>query len=633
MNTKSIISLALALAFPVLSTAGTPTAAGNAVQKTPEFAALKAVAQSAILNSPEVVSKWHNYKAADEEIGVAFGGYLPRVDATVGAGKESLEQPPFNVKNDYNRNGYLLSLNQMIFDGFATRNEVRRLDKARLVRYYELLDASENVALEASRAYLDVLRYRFLNNLAEDNYVQHKATYEQLMRRTQSGVGRRVDLEQAGSRLALAELNLTTENANLHDVTARYMRLVNTQPPNVAFPPALVGQKHPNTQAEALSILLRKNPALLAAVENIEASQYDINVRRAAYSPKLDFRARTDNTTNYQGNIGDRVNNVAELVVTWNLFNGGSDRAREKQYIERKNISLDMREKACRDTRQTLSIAFNDVNRLRQQSGFVNSQVSQLEKTRDAYRDQYDVGQRTLLDLLDTENELLAARRSAVNVDIDLVLAYLRTHAGMGTLLEFLGLEKLDTETPGQNDLAQFDASQLCAPEEVRVMATDREALDNRAIVAIEKGRPGVPGASAPVAPVAVTGANAEVMQQVNAWVAAWEAKDYSNYINFYAPTFTPEGGVSRADWFQLRRSRIAGRDAIKVEIQKMNVRQDGNDRAFAEFRQLYQSSVYSDTTQKTLEMIKVNGKWLINRESSVPCVVGTAGGCKGGAK
>jgi len=630
MNTKSIIALALALAFPVLCSAGTPTAPGSAAQKSPEFAALKTIAQSAILNSPEVVSKWHNYKAAAEEIGVARGAFLPRVDATAGVAKESLKQPPLNVKDDYNRNGYVLSLNQMIFDGFATRNEVRRLDKAKLVRYYELLDASENIALEASRAYLDVLRYRFLNNLAEDNYVQHKATYEQLIRRTQSGVGRRVDLEQAGSRLALAELNLTTENANLHDVTARYMRLVNSQPPSITFPPALVGQKHPNTQAEALGILLKKNPALLAAVENIEASQYDIDVRRAAYSPKLDFRARTDNTTNYQGITGDRVNNVAELVVTWNLFNGGSDRAREKQYIERKNISLDLREKACRDTRQTLAIAYNDVGRLRQQSGFVNSQVSQLEKTRDAYRDQYDVGQRTLLDLLDTENELLAARRSAVNVDMDLILAYLRTHAGMGTLLEFLGLEKLDTETPGQNELAQFDASQLCAPEEVRVIATDREALDNRAMAAIEKGRPGVPGAVAPAAPA---GADGEVTQQVMAWAAAWTAKDYSNYINFYAPTFTPDGGLSREDWFQLRRSRIAGRDAIKVDIQDMKVRQDGNDRAFAEFRQVYQSNIYRDTTQKTLEMIKVNGKWLINRESAVPCAGGTAGGCKGGAK
>ena len=64
-----------------------------------------------------------------------------------------------------------------------------------------------------------------------------------------------------------------------------------------------------------------------------------------------------------------------------------------------------------------------------------------------------------------------------------------------------------------------------------------------------------------------------------------------------------------------------------------LKVCQDGNDRAFAEFRQVYQSNLYRDTTQKTLEMIKVNGKWLINRESAVPCAGGTAGGCKGGAK
>ncbi len=115
------------------------------------------------------------------------------VDLTAGTGRESLKQPTSAADKDYTRSGYMLSLNQMLFDGFATRNEVRRLDKARLVRYYELLDASENVALEAARAYLDVLRYRHLVDLAKDNYVQHKATHDQIQRRVQSGVGHRVD--------------------------------------------------------------------------------------------------------------------------------------------------------------------------------------------------------------------------------------------------------------------------------------------------------------------------------------------------------------------------------------------------------------------------------------------------------
>ncbi|MFZ2267960.1 MAG: TolC family protein, partial [Azonexus sp.] len=121
----------MASAFPAFSApAGAPVS-------------LKEVAQQAVLNSPEVTSKWHNYKAAEEEIGVARGGFFPRIDATAGVGRESLKQPPATNTNDYTRSNYGLSLNQMLFDGFATYNEVKRLDKARLVRYYELLDASE----------------------------------------------------------------------------------------------------------------------------------------------------------------------------------------------------------------------------------------------------------------------------------------------------------------------------------------------------------------------------------------------------------------------------------------------------------------------------------------------------------
>lgn len=365
MNTRKILSVLMLAAFPALGVAA--DAAAPSVEQ--QFATLREIAQKAVLNNPEVVAKWHNFRAAVEEVDVASGGYLPRVDLTAGTGREYLKQPLFSgskvtQEGYYDRNGWLVSLNQMLFDGFATRNEVKRLGKAQLVRYYELLDASEGIALEAARAYLDVMRYRFLVDLAEDNYVSHRATFEQLLRRTQSGVGRRVDLEQAASRLALAEVNLTTETANLHDVTARFQRIVNSQPPQVAFSPAMISRALPASQQSALEKLFKNNPALLAAQENIEAADYDIAVRRAAYSPRLDFRARTDNAENYLGVIGDRTNNVAEVVMTFNIFNGGSDRARERQYIERKHMAVDLRDKACRDTRQTLSIAYNDVTRL-----------------------------------------------------------------------------------------------------------------------------------------------------------------------------------------------------------------------------------------------------------------------------
>lgn len=630
MKQRALSTLLLAL-FPLLDMASAAEPAA------PRHATLKEIAQQAVLNSPEVTSKWHNYKAADEEAGAARGAFLPRLDLTAGQGRESLKQPPASQQHDYTRTGYTVSLSQMLFDGFATRNEVRRLDKAKLVRYYELLDASEAVALEASRTYLDVLRYRFLVDLAEDNYVQHRATYEQLLRRTQSGVGRRVDLEQAGSRLALAEINLTTETANLHDVTARYQRIVNQQPPAVIFPPALLSRAMPLSQTAAIDTLHKKNPTLLAAIENIESAQHDLSVRRASYSPKLDFRARTDNTDNYQGTPGERVNNVAELVVTWNLFNGGSDRARERQYMERRNLALDLREKACRDTRQTLAIAYNDALRLREQASYLAVQVNLLEKTRDAYRDQFNVGQRTLLDLLDTENELLAARRSAINADSDLALAYLRTYAGMGTLLEFLGLQKLDTDTPEAGDLA-VDAKDLCPLEPVGVTPPNRDALNARAMALLDAGKAPLAqqGTAPPVAapaPALASGPEGDITSMVKSWAAAWASKDYATYAAFYASTFTPDGGLSREDWAQLRRNRITRLQSINLEIRDLKVRMDGNDRAFAEFHQIYQSNLYNDASMKTLELIKENNKWLINRESSVSCAGNTASGCKGGLK
>ena len=626
MRANKFLSALVVAAFPLAAAASSVVTVPPA---SDQFATLREIVQKAVANNPEVAARWHSFRAAVEEVGVAQGGYFPRIDATAGAGYENFEQKSLRGlptdNQSYNRNNWLVSFNQMLFDGMATRNEVKRLGKAQLVRYYELLEASEAIGLEAARAYLDVIRYRFLVDLAEDNYVQHKATFEQLLRRTQSGVSRRVDLEQAGSRLALAEVNLTTELANLHDVTARYQRLVNDMPPKIAYSPALIGRAFPDSQKAALEKLLRSNPTLLAAGENIEAAQYDIAVRRAAYLPRFDLRARADNLSNYLG-VGERSTSVAEVVMTYNLFNGGSDRARERQYVERKNMAVDMREKACRDTRQTLNIAYNDVSRLRDQVSFLNLQVGLVERTRDAYRDQFNVGQRTLLDLLDTENELLNARRSAINADMDLSLAYLRTYAGMGTLLEFLEIKKADVDPPAPEDLASADG-QLCAAMPVTVASVDRAALNARAQKLLETNRVSFfpPTNAAAVAAQAegasspADAAQADATLAVRRWAALVARKDYDGVRALYAPGFVPPGGVDRSVWFAERRQRFAEAGNLPVDLLDLKVRVLGLDRAVAEFMQDYDDNLQPNRTRKILELVKVGNDWLINSQASTP--------------
>ena len=626
------IALLIAALFSTALAAQEPPAVASSGFELPESTArsLKEAAQLAVLKSPEVLSRWHAFREAEEEVGVARGGFLPKVDLSVGSGQQKRVQSDLDIDQSYSGNESTLSLRQMLFDGFATSNEVKRLGRAKLVRYFELLDASENIALEAARAHLDVQRYRAQVALAEDNYIQHQAAHEQLKKRAQSGVGKRVDVDQAASRLALADVNLTTAYANLHDVTARYVRVVG-QAPGKDLPPAPpLAQAFPANADAALGIALKSNPALRASVENIEASQYDLEARRAAFMPKFDLVARRDDYSNYE-DAGSRDDTRVEVRMNFNLFNGGSDAARSRQYRERKNVALDLREKACRDLRQTLSIAYNETQRLNDQLSYIALQVALVEKTRTAYRDQFNIGQRTLLDLLNTQNEYFDARRSQVNAEADLSIAYLRSYAGMGNLLERLGLKRVDADNaPADDELTPVDLAQMCPPTLPVDTVLDRDALNRKAREMLDGKGGNFLGARSPAAepvvapapesvkevrPAAADTVESQIAARTRAWAAAWASRKVGDYIDFYSADFMPEGDTTREDWVRQREQRIAKAQQIGVEIRDPQVISEAPDSAIVTFRQRYSADSYADMSEKTLEWRKEGGQWRIVRE------------------
>ena len=429
--------------------------------------------KTAIVSNPEVQARWHAFQASLYEQNVARGGYFPRVDLSTGVGRESLTQP--NQPTDtFTRRGAVLSLTQMLFDGFATRDEVARLGYAKLSRYYEVLDSSETIALEAARAYLDVLRYRELARLAQENFAQHDQLFNQIQDRVKAGVGRRVDFEQAGGRLALAQSNMLTEASNLHDVSARYQRIVGALPPGEMIAPALVKQGIPATIEEALKLAYQGSPAFNAAIENVRAAQAEAHGRQANFLPRLDLRARQDIAYNDNGIAGRRDNQVVELVLNYNLFKGGADQALLRQYAERLKQAQDLRDKSCRDIRQTLAIAFKDIQSIGRQLGFLDQHQLSIEKAREAYRKQFDIGQRTLLDLLDTENEYFQARRAYVNATFEHAIAHVRTLAGMGKLLTALQVSRNGLPSAAElgQDRFEVDPDSQC-PAEAPLVSTN----------------------------------------------------------------------------------------------------------------------------------------------------------------
>ena len=613
MNHKTIKLSLSSLSLAILSV----TAHAQSTQAT----GLAAAVQQAINNNPDVTARLNALRAAGNEVDVARGQYLPSVDLSASVGRDNdriTSRTP--ASQSLSRTGLALSASQILWDGLATSKEVSRLGHARLTRYFEFLGATEETALEATRAYLDVERYRKLVSLAEDNYVQHKYAFDQLQTKFKAGVGRGVDAEQANARLALAESNLTTEQANLHDVSARYLRIVGELPAatTAVVDNQLLSKGIQPANVDTINQALAKHPSISAAIENLRAAQAQAQGAESRYQPTVEARVRTGVGKNFDGVQDQKRDSSAEILLNWNLFNGGSDKARVRQYADLINQAADQRDRACRDVRQTVAIAHNDIRKLQDQLVALDRNVLAIEKARDAYRQQFDIGQRSLLDLLNAENELYTAKRSYANAESDLQLAYARTQAARHSLTSTLGLSR---EADGTQELVQDwqaadDAAQRCPVTAIDVKATSLGELDARARKLAVPTLTPAPVVAAPSAPApAVTPAMSSVQQRLRDWADTWMAKDVEGYLNFYAKDFTPTRSTS-AKWIEERRRLVSKTGKIELVLDNIQTQAQG-DAVVTRFEQKYNSSNYKDVSIKVLTWKQIDGKWLIVKESN----------------
>jgi len=412
--------------------------------------------EHAALNNPSILASWHAFEAANQGVRVAKGGYYPSVDLNGEIGSERIEDTS-NFQDTFDTSSVRFTITQMLFDGFATKHEVAKQGFIKLARYYDFKQASEEVALETAQAFLDVQRYRKLASLAQENLEQHRRYHRDIEERVNSGVGRGVDLEQASARLALAESNLLTEITNLHDVSTRFYRLVGLFPADNIQDMEISKSLIPASRTEALGQAFSSNPQLNASIENIRASQAETRVRNSPMMPRFDLRFRKQIDDNDRGISGQYDEEAIELVMTYNLYRGGSDKARKRQASYLFFEAMESRERICRDVRQTVSIAYNDIESQQRLISFLERNAKAISKARGAYKKQFDIGQRTLLDLLDTENEYFEVRRTLTNAKSELDLAYIRTLAGMGLLLNALDIDGVDQDALEELNLDRSD--------------------------------------------------------------------------------------------------------------------------------------------------------------------------------
>jgi adhesin transport system outer membrane protein len=309
-----------------------------------------------IKTHPDVLAASNERNAVAEEVNQARAGYRPTIDLAIGTGWESSDNPTtrgtYGHKNVHmNRDEASIQLRQMLFDGMATQNEVLRQTARTESRAYGVFGASENTALEAADAYINVLRTQKLVDLAATNFEAHERTHDQIKLRSERGVDRRSDLDQSQGRLALAKANLIAEQSNLRDAETNYLRVVGVSPETLSDPASPVSLI-PSSLDEAIATALASHPTLKSAEADVQSAHAQYETAQSPFYPRIDLELGATANNDLDGVDGHNNDITAMLRLRYNLLNGGKDQARSEETAHLINQAAEIRNNTHRQVEQ-----------------------------------------------------------------------------------------------------------------------------------------------------------------------------------------------------------------------------------------------------------------------------------------
>lgn len=413
---------------------GCALAAGLLASLPLSAATLEDAVRQALTTNPQLTGAAAAVRAAGHDVREARAGYLPSVDLDSRFGEEHSNLKQLSgLRRD--RNGNLaalpndddmwrresgLTVTQLLWDGMATASEVQR--RAALLNSAEnsLADTQNTLALKAVEAYIDVLRNRELVDLARANVASHDEVLKNVEAKSGSGVGNKADVEQARARLALAKSTLTSRQGGLKEAEARYVRVIGDRPGDLAkpngMPSGLVkdGEVDPNDLAlatdKAQEEAMAQHPAVMRSKADIAAAMATIRAARAGYQPRLDLQGSLRRDNDVGGISGNRDTGSLMLVARWNLYRGGADLAQSMSAAERKTEADNRLDDTFRSVAENVAIAMESRATSESRVAHLKQYVEASEGTLKAYRAQFEISRRTLLDLLNAEDELFNAR-------------------------------------------------------------------------------------------------------------------------------------------------------------------------------------------------------------------------------
>lgn len=407
---------------------------------------LREVVQIAVETNPTIGVAAKRKDAADAAVDAAKSGYFLKLDWQHGSGIERTQSvTTLATGNNWvrmQRKVDTMVANQMLWDGLGTRSEVERRRSISDAAAYRVHSAAEDVALLAVDAYVDVLKNKELVGYAKENLQAHQKTFDQVKLRSDRGVGRRADLDQIEARMALASANLQSAESTLRDAEIAFQRVVGRNP--IALAEIAESKPLPNSVDEAVKIGFLNHPTLKSAYADIGQAAAQRELARSFWSPRVELEASYSNNSNLDGIAGPNRDRMIMLFVKWNLFRGGFDYHRLRETAYQIDEATEISRNTTRQVENAVRVAHNAYNTARERLPSLERYVKASDATRASYAQQFAIGQRTLLDLLDAENEFFTSRSTYVTGKYIEISAKYRVLNAMGLLLSTFDIKQPD---------------------------------------------------------------------------------------------------------------------------------------------------------------------------------------------
>jgi adhesin transport system outer membrane protein len=339
-----------------------------------------------------------------------------------------------------------VAVRQLLYDGFSSIHEIWRQAARVDAAAARVLERTELIALAAAEAYIDVTRYMQLIELASRNVQTHRGIFGNVRARFEGGRTGEGDMQQAQERVSSTEAVLAEFRQRLDEARAAYRNSVGLEPFNLRFPGRLRGL--PPSKDDALAVALRHNPTIQAAGADAKAARHGFDATGGQFGPTVSLEGRALYGVNTNSITGHREEYSGKVVLSWDIFTGGQTSWRRAEHAERMIEQTERHARLQRAAFESLDKAWAARTITSERASALNRQVESARKVVNAYSKEYELGQRTLIDLLNAENQLFNAMVNQVSTRGVAVFADYQLLAAMGKLLEYLKAPLPDEADP-----------------------------------------------------------------------------------------------------------------------------------------------------------------------------------------